>query len=94
MVLGKYLGALGLYTVALAFSLAHLVVLAYLGDPDPGLMVSTYLGYWLMGAFLVGIGLLGSMLSLKLRLQWILRNRLNMPSERQNCSSASRRGST
>lgn len=63
VVLGKYLGALGLFTVALAFSSAHIVVLAYLGDPDPGLMVSTYLGYWFMGALLVSIGLLGSMLS-------------------------------
>ena len=61
VVLGKYLGVLGMYTVSLAFSVAHVLVLAYLGDPDPGLMFSTYLGYWLMGALLCSIGLLASM---------------------------------
>ena len=61
VVLGKYLGVLGMYTVSLGFSLAHVAVLEFLGDPDPGLMVSTYLGYWLMGALFCSIGLLASM---------------------------------
>jgi ABC-2 type transport system permease protein len=63
VILGKYLGALGVFTVALGFSLAHIGVLTYLGAPDVGLMVSTYLGYWLMGGLFVAIGLLGSMFS-------------------------------
>jgi ABC-2 type transport system permease protein len=62
VVLGKYLGALGMYTVALAFSVVHLVVLVMLGSPDPGLMAATYLGYWLTGALFVAIGLLASVL--------------------------------
>ncbi len=61
VVLGKYLGVLGMFTVSLGFSLAHIVVLEFLGDPDPGLMASTYLGYWLMGALFCAIGLLASM---------------------------------
>lgn len=61
VVLGKYLGVLGMYTVSLGFSLAHVAVLEFLGDPDPGLMASTYLGYWLMGALFCAIGLLASM---------------------------------
>ena len=61
VVVGKYLGVLGMYTVALAFALAHVAVLAVLGDPDPGLMVATYFGYWLMGALFCAVGLMASM---------------------------------
>lgn len=61
VVLGKYLGVLAMYTISLGFSLAHVVVLHVLGDPDTGLMVSTYFGYWLMGAMFCAIGLVASM---------------------------------
>lgn len=64
VVLGKYLAALGIYTVALAFlALGHVPILEYLGDPDLGVLTSTYLGYWLMGAMLIAFGLVASMLS-------------------------------
>jgi ABC-2 type transport system permease protein len=63
VVLGKYLGVLGMYTVSLGFSLFNVGVLYYLGDPDSGLMFSTYLGYWLMGALFCAIGLVASMLT-------------------------------
>jgi ABC-2 type transport system permease protein len=63
VVLGKYLGVLGMYTVSLAFSLLNVGMLVYLGDPDVGLMFSTYLGYWLMGALFCAIGLVASMLT-------------------------------
>ena len=56
IVLGKYLAALSIYTVALAFSLSHVLVLSWLGSPDAGLMFSTYLGYWLMGRGVAGAG--------------------------------------
>lgn len=72
VVLGKFLGALGVYTVGLGFSLANVAMLAWLGDPDSGLMVSTYLGYWLMGAAFVAIGLLGSMFSSNATVAFIL----------------------
>jgi ABC-type transport system involved in multi-copper enzyme maturation permease subunit len=61
VVLGKFFGALGVYTVGLLFSLANVLVLAYLGEPDVGLMFATYLGYWLMGALFVAVGMMGSM---------------------------------
>lgn len=72
VVLGKYLGALGVYSFGLLFALAHVFVLAWLGDPDVGLMVSTYLGYWLVGVAFVAIGLLASMFSANATVAFIL----------------------
>jgi ABC-2 type transport system permease protein len=72
VVLGKYLGVLGMYTVSLGFSVAHLFVLHYLGDPDSGLMASTYFGYWLMGAMFCAIGLVASMFTANATVAFIL----------------------
>jgi ABC-2 type transport system permease protein len=71
VVLGKYLAALGIFTVAL-LTLVHLGVLIYLGEPDLGVFVSTYIGYWLMGVLMISIGLVASTLSSNATVAFIL----------------------
>ncbi len=63
LVLGKYLSALGIYSVSLGFSLVLVLFLAALGKPDFGVMLGTYLGYWMLGASLIALGMVGSLLT-------------------------------
>jgi ABC-2 type transport system permease protein len=72
IVLGKYLAAVGIYSVALLFSLAQVFILRSLGPPDLGVLFATYLGYWLMGLLLIAIGMVASLLSSNVTVAFIL----------------------
>ena len=80
VVVGKYLSAVGIYTVALIFSyLCNLVVLQIWGSPDPGLFLTNYLGYWFVGLAMLAIGMVASFLTSNLTVSFILGLALNAP---------------
>lgn len=72
VLLGKFLSVLAVYTVALLFSMSHILVLMFLGDPDWGLILSTYVGYWLAGAALLSAGMVASILTSSTAVAFVL----------------------
>jgi ABC-2 type transport system permease protein len=63
VILGKFMAALVLICIALAFTLPFYITVATLGPLDHGTVWSGYLGLILMSATYVGIGLFASSLS-------------------------------
>ncbi len=72
ILVGKYLAVLTVYTIALLFSSTHAIVLAYIGDPETGVIFATYLGYWLAGAALLAAGMFASVLTSSATVAFVL----------------------
>jgi ABC-2 type transport system permease protein len=60
VILGKFLGVLGLYAILLALTLPYPISIASLGDLDWGPVWSGYLGLLLQGSAVLAIGLMAS----------------------------------
>lgn len=80
IVVGKYLAAVAIFSVSLLFSfLCNLSVLAFLGEPDVGLFLGTYIGYWLVGLAMLAVGMGASFLTGNLTVAYVLGAVFNLP---------------
>ena len=80
VVLGKYLGAVAIFTASIVISLlSNYYVLSQLGNPDFGLLFSTYVGYWFVGLSMLAIGMVASFLTANLTVAFVLGVAFNAP---------------
>ena len=80
VVVGKYLAAVGIFTVALMFScICNLILLLSWGTPDAGLFLTNYLGYWFTGLAMLATGMVASFLTSNLTVGFILGVLFNAP---------------
>ena len=63
VILGKFLGSLGILTVMLALTFYYPILLISFGDPDMGPIATGYLGLFLLGSVSLAVGLFASSLS-------------------------------
>jgi len=63
LILGKFLGSLGMLIVMLVLTLYYPLLLEIYGDPDPGPIVSGYLGMFLLGMTCLSVGIFSSTLT-------------------------------
>lgn len=62
-VIGKYLSVLLVYTSLLSMTLIYPILLMSFGKPDIGVILSGYLGLFLLGAAILGLGLIATSVS-------------------------------
>jgi len=63
IILGKFFGAMGLYSVGLAVTLIHIAILFIYGTPEWKPLLTAYIGLELFGACFISIGLFISSLT-------------------------------
>ena len=63
IILGKFLGSLGLLTTMLVLTLYYPILLKLFGDPDIGPIVTGYLGLFLLGSASLAVGIFASSLT-------------------------------
>jgi len=60
VVVSKYLASLFFLLVTLVPTFIYAIVMFAIGDPDPGPIVSSYLGLYLLGAYFLAVGMAAS----------------------------------
>ena len=63
VILGKFLGSLGILTLMLALTFYYPILLMWFGDPDMGPIITGYLGLFLLGGASLAVGLFASSLT-------------------------------
>ena len=63
VVMGKFLGSLGILTIMLALTFYYPILLMWFGDPDMGPIITGYLGLFLLGGASLAVGLFASSLT-------------------------------
>jgi ABC-2 type transport system permease protein len=63
IVIGKFLGAWAYYTVLIGLTLVHQALLVWLGPPDIGVIISSYIGLWILGGAAISVGMFFSALN-------------------------------
>ena len=81
VVMGKFKAGVAIFAVALLFSMfsVFLVFRWGLGNPDMGLFVGSYLGYFFVGVAMLSIGMVASFLTSNLTVGFILGALFNAP---------------
>jgi ABC-2 type transport system permease protein len=63
IIMGKFLGAMGLYAAMLGITLVHMALLYWVSDPEWMPILTSYIGMLLMGGCFMAVGLLISSLT-------------------------------
>jgi ABC-2 type transport system permease protein len=63
VIIGKFLGSVGVWVVMLAFTLYYPIMLIVFGDPDMGPIGTGYLGLFLLGCASLAVGIFTSSLT-------------------------------